>query len=177
MWQSGGLIFTSFSFFSLSLVACTLHSSTLCTSYSFSHSCSGLSGPPLSSSSPSFPRLSLSLSLPSAAVTQFKVTSSHRLQGSPPLLTYFYWLMQCSAHAKQTYMQNTHTCKTDIHAHVHMCRLQCIQNTKNIPHSNTYRYCFALPETSTHTDVRRVNEAASRCFFWVFLYNLCFYSN
>lgn len=157
------------------LIACTPHSSTLCTSYSFSHSCSGLSGPPLSSSSPSFPRLSLSLSLPSAAVTQFKVTSSHRLQGSPLLLTYFYWLMQCSN------MQNRHTCKTDIHAHAYMYSLQsnCIQMQKDATFLHIqvlfcyHEILFALSKTFTHTDVRTVNEAASRCFF---PHNLCFYS-
>lgn len=121
------------------LIACTLHSSTLCTSYSFSHSRSGLSGPPLSFSSPSFPRLSLCLSLPSAAVTQFKVTSSHRLQGSPPLLTYFYWLMQCSN------MQNRHTCKTDIHAHAYTYnqKSNCIQMQKDAPFFHTQvMFCY-----------------------------------
>lgn len=80
-----------------------LHSSALCTSYS-SRSLPGLSAPP----PPPLPPPSLvclCLSLPSAAVTRFKVTSSHRLLGSPSVLTYFYWLMHCSPHKKK----HTHT--------------------------------------------------------------------
>lgn len=88
----------------LFLVVCTLHSSALCTSYS-SRSFPGLSAPPPPSPSP--PSLvCLCLSLPSAAVTRFKVTSSHHLLGSPSVLTYFYWLMHCSPHT------NTHSYRT-----------------------------------------------------------------
>ena len=74
-----------------------------------------LPSPPPPPPPPPPPLVRLCLSLPSAAVTRFKVTSSHRLRGSPSLLTYFYWLMHCSARA------HTHTrTQNDVHKQIHI---------------------------------------------------------
>lgn len=80
-------------------------------------------------------------------------------------------------------MQNRHTCKTDIHVHAYMYSLQsnCIQMQKDATFFHIqvlfcyHEILFALSKTFTHTDVRTVNEAASR---WVFSpHNFCFYSD
>lgn len=86
------LFFTSCSIFSLPFVPSALHLLYL-PSFFLSFSTSPLLTLLLlfflSSVSPSpFPR---------QPITRFKVTSSHRLLGSPSLLTYFYWLPHYSA--------------------------------------------------------------------------------